>query len=116
MLQPPRGSTSYEYTREAEGVNPTTAEVVVMKRCCGRVGFPTSEGEGCCGRVGFPTSIDVVEGWGSPHPLLSISLLLLLLLQCPKERGGEERGSSPASEQVSMKLKREGATERVMRQ
>ena len=26
-------------------------------------------GEGCCGRVGFPTSMDVVEGWGSPHPL-----------------------------------------------
>ena len=75
--------------------------------------------EGCCGGVGFPTSFVVVEGWGSPHPLFSILLLLLLLLlllQCPKERGGEERGSSPASEQVSMKLKREGATERVMRQ
>ena len=57
------------------------------------------EGEGCCGRVGFPTSMDVVEGWGSPHPLLSILLLLvLLLLQCPKERGQKERGSSPSSE------------------
>jgi hypothetical protein len=29
-----------------------------------------------------------------------VILLLLLLLQCPKERGGEERGSSPASEQI----------------
>ena len=59
------------------------------------------EGEGCCGRVGFPTSMDVVEGWGSLHPLyIYILLLLLLLLQCPKERGGEERGFSPSSEQI----------------
>ena len=60
MLQPPRGSTSNEYTREAEDISPTTAEVVVMK-CNGLGGMLWKGGvpyiHRCCGGVGFPTSI-----------------------------------------------------------